>query len=245
MLLSILDAANVYNCGEANDIENSLEECNPGFGGLDCHEVLNACLAKDPCLNDGVCRPGVNSSQHRCECPLGFTGDNCEYHKQLEFSAHFNGDSYLEVNRAVVIPTLDAANISLAISITTNQPNGLLLWFGQSKGELFTGQDFLALAIVDGFVEYSFRLNSEEGLIRNTERRVDDNNHHVIIVYREGSMAKLEIDSSTQYGESRPTTKKTSFLPGNVFLGKIDKKLMLNIFNLICALFCRRCSGHE
>lgn len=93
------------------------------------------------------------------------------------------------------------------------------MWYGQNKGEPYVGQDFVALAIIDGYLEYSFRLNSEESVVRSTIARVDNNERHVAILKRNGNQAILELDGMSVYGESRPTDKKESYIPGNVFIG--------------------------
>lgn len=85
----------------------------------------------------------------------------------------------------------------------------------------------MALAIVEGFLEYAFRLNSEEKVIRNIYSRVDDGVRHVAILKRNGNQASLELDGLSLHEESRPTDKMESFMPGNTFIGK-------NIGRLFC-----------
>lgn len=85
-------------------------------------------------------------------------------------------------------------------------------------GEAYANQDFLALAIVDGYLEFSFRLNSEEEVIRSTSR-VDDGKRHIVIIKRSGNQASLDLDNFTLHGESRPTERQISHLPGNIFVG--------------------------
>lgn len=111
-------------------------------------------------------------------------------------------------------------DVLIAVLFSTTHPNGLLVWYGQNKNEQYNGQDFIALAIVDGFLEYSFRLNSEEAMIKNIYSKVDDGTRHVAIIKRQGNHAGLELDGLSLYGESRPTTKKESYLPGHLFIGK-------------------------
>lgn len=225
MLHNILDAANLHNCGESNEIfeKNNEDEfvldCKPGYGGVKCDNITNICLAQDPCFHDAACRI-LDDTKYKCDCPLGFIGNLCQYSVALGFTANFNGDGYLELNREIISPDLDANYISFGIQLTTNHSNGLLFWFGQPKGEPFTGQDYLAGAIVDGYVEFAFRLNSEEAIVRNLQARVDNNERHTIYFIRDGFKSQLEVDSFKEHGESRPTEKQASHLPGNVFLGK-------------------------
>lgn len=136
----------------------------------------------------------------------------------IEINSHYKGNSFIEVNRSTIAKSSAEKDILIAVLFSTKNPNGLLVWYGQNKGEAYHGQDFVALALVDGFLEYSFRLNSEESLVKSSNR-VDDNNRHVAILKRNGNQATLEVDGLTVYGESRPTDKKESFIPGHVFIG--------------------------
>lgn len=104
---------------------------------------------------------------------------------------------------------------------STHEPNGLLAWYGQRKGEAYNGQDFIALAVVDGFLEFSFRLDGEESFIR-TNSRVDDGDRHVTVITRNGNRATLELDNFSVHGESGLASREYSYLPGNLFIGKFN-----------------------
>lgn len=49
------------------------------FSGQDCEIAPNLCQQLVPCQNGGTCRG--NTTQYECDCPLGFTGTNCEQRK--------------------------------------------------------------------------------------------------------------------------------------------------------------------
>lgn len=240
MIRDILDAANIQNCGESNEIledgTSRSTDCRPGYTGDNCDVIENSCIAKDPCDNDGVCHP--NGTEYTCDCPIGYSGDICENRALLTISGHFKGNGYIELNRSSVAKSASQKDILIAVLFSTSHPNGLLVWYGQNKQEPYNGQDFIALAIVDGFVEYSFRLNSEEALIRNVQSRVDDGHRRVAIIKRTGNQASLELEGLTSYGESRPTNKNNSYLPGHVFIGKAtifnySFLLSINVLNIM------------
>lgn len=109
----------------------------------------------------------------------------------------------------------------MAILFSTHEPNGLLAWYGQSKGEAYNGQDFIALAVVDGFLEFSFRLDGEESLVK-TNARVDDGKRHVTVITRNANRAALELDNLTVHGETGPVNREFSYLPGNLFIGTFN-----------------------
>lgn len=103
---------------------------------------------------------------------------------------------------------------------STKSPNGLILWYGQPKGHAYNGEDFISLAVVEGLLEFAYRLDGEESFTRNINTRVDNGTRHVAIIKRNGNQMSLELDHFTQYGETRPAGRTEMFLPGHVFLGK-------------------------
>lgn len=235
MIRDILDAANVQNCGESNAIVDDTDEnngvCRPGYTGANCREISDICIAQDPCDHNGICRP--NGSDFTCDCPIGYTGSVCQHSAIIKMSGHFKGNGYIELNRTTIGKKESEKEILIAVMFSTTHPNGLLIWYGQNKDEVYNGQDFIALAIVDGYIEFAFRLNSEESVIKSIQARVDDGQRHVAIMKRAGSQASLELDNLTTYGESRPTKKKESYLPGNVFIGKIPKiQYNINLYKI-------------
>jgi Laminin G domain len=138
----------------------------------------------------------------------------------LETSCAFRGNGYLELDHNTISNSSSQLSSGVAVLFSTRQPNGLLLWYGQNKGQAFNGDDFLALAVVDGILEFAFRLDGEESFVRHHGIRVDTNQRHVAIIKRRENQASLELDGLTEYGETRPTGKKEIILPGNIFLGK-------------------------
>lgn len=125
----------------------------------------------------------------------------------------------MELDRNTISNSSEQLTSGVAVMFSTKNPDGLLLWYGQSKGHVYKGEDYMALAIVDGWLEFSLRLNSEESVIKHTGMRVDTNVNHVAVMKRTGNQASLELDGLTEYGETRPTDQKKMNLPGHIFLG--------------------------
>ncbi|KRF94155.1 uncharacterized protein Dmoj_GI15893, isoform H [Drosophila mojavensis] len=229
LLAAIKDAANLQNCGELNEIgsndfdgELPAVPVAPTSNSRVAEEqqpyAMSPC-ANEPCENGGTCQEV--EQQAICACSLGYSGKHCEEHIQVSFNASFRGNGYLEVDRSQFSSEIDQQYTSAVVVFSTSKPNGLLLWWGQKSGEEFTGQDFIALAVVDGFVEYALRLDGEEVVIRNGDTPVDDGQRHIVLVKRADNTAILEVDRISDSGETRPTSKKEMHLPGNVFIGGI------------------------
>lgn len=203
--------------------------CQPGFSGANCEEVIDSCLAHDPCENQGICENKGNSFV--CNCPIHFTGDTCQYRMPIDFSSHYKGNGFIELNSSAIVKSSRESEILLAFLFTTTAPNGLLAWYGQNKGEPYNGQDFIALAVVDGFLEFAMRLDGEETVVKNINTPVNDGHHHTAALIRSGNHATLELDNFSVYGETRETGQTISFLPGNIFIGMIKSFFDLNCFN--------------
>ncbi|XP_055844274.1 basement membrane-specific heparan sulfate proteoglycan core protein isoform X29 [Episyrphus balteatus] len=212
LIAEIKDAANIQNCGEINEVEP------PSGSGYEADELEddNSCR-RDPCENGGTCISEDGKVQ--CNCPLGFSGKNCENHVEIGYNANFRGNGYLELDRNIFGQEIEHQTSFVAIVFSTMEPNGLLLWWGQKKGEEYNNQDFMALAVVDGIMEFSFRLDGEESTIRSTFTKVDDGKRHIVILKRDENQASLELNHIVQVGESRPTGKNVMSLPGNLFIG--------------------------
>ncbi|XP_070067065.1 basement membrane-specific heparan sulfate proteoglycan core protein isoform X29 [Drosophila virilis] len=233
LLTGIKDAANVQNCNELNEIggdsDTDGEQLSMGgpagsVGGSSHEEeqqpyVAASPCANEPCENGGTCTE--MEQQAICACAVGYSGKHCEEHIQVSFNASFRGNGYLELDRNQFSSQVDQQYTSAVVVFSTSKPNGLLLWWGQNAGEEFTGQDFIALAVVDGFVEYALRLDGEEVVIRNVDTPVDDGQRHIVLVKRADNTAILEVDRISDSGETRPTSKKEMHLPGNVYIGGI------------------------
>ncbi|XP_018799858.1 PREDICTED: basement membrane-specific heparan sulfate proteoglycan core protein isoform X7 [Bactrocera latifrons] len=231
LIADVIDAANIQNCGEINEIdqnesfdnfEQDATKLQPAKGteskapSEKVDQLVDAC-ASDPCENGGSC--SVHDTEAVCSCPVGFAGMHCEEHISLVYDANFHGNGYLEINRDQFNSDVEQKYSFAAMVFSTTDPNGLLLWWGQKKDEEYTGQDFMALAIVDGTVEFSFRLNGEETVIRNPDKRIDDGGRHIVLIKRTDNTAVLELDHLLDAGETRPTGKDQMNLPGHVFIG--------------------------
>ncbi|XP_065366162.1 basement membrane-specific heparan sulfate proteoglycan core protein isoform X5 [Calliphora vicina] len=217
LIADISDAANIQNCGEINEIDqNETFAHEVQLNNEDDLAALDAC-ASDPCENGGSC--ALVDDMAVCSCLVGFAGPHCQDHITLQFDANFHGNGYLELNRSQFDENVDQKYSFAAMVFSTSDPNGLLLWWGQQKGEAYNGQDFMALAIVDGIVEFAFRLNGEEAVLRNPDKRVDDGTRHIVLIKRTDNTAILELDHVLYADETRPTGKNTMTLPGHVFIG--------------------------
>ena len=227
MVAGLKDSANLRNFQERPAKENLLDsvvdkdydDCPLGYGGDSCKDVVDLCLATDPCMNGGTCRLVNGGEDTACDCNLGYTGDSCQLTATLLYTAQFKGDGYLELDRSFLSNSSHQNNTEIAMSFSTLQPNGLLLWYGPEKGKAFEGQDFMSVSIRDGHVEFAYRLDGEEEVISQDDVPVDNGGTHIVIIKKNLNMGSLEVDHFTEYGEARPGPRLTSFFPGSIFIG--------------------------
>lgn len=85
--LCSLAGANSYTCQcqfgwLGNQCTESQYDCPQGYqitiqpdGTSTC--IPNQCTALSPCLNNGVCMLSPSSLGYTCDCPVGYTGSNC------------------------------------------------------------------------------------------------------------------------------------------------------------------------
>jgi hypothetical protein len=137
----------------------------------------------------------------------------------MKTTCQYSGNSYLELDRSALSNQTVLDESGVAILFSTSSPNGLLFWHGQQKGVNFNDQDFMAIGLNDGFLEFSSRLNGEESLIKYDSHRVDDGSRHVVSVDRHRNQMKISVDLLAKYGEIRPTGIDTQTLPGSIFVG--------------------------
>lgn len=208
--------------------------CRPGYGGRGCSTIIDVCIANEPCENGGICSSRAGGKKYVCDCTLGYTGENCQYSVNLQQTASFKGNGYLELDRDAIANSSHQLTGGLAVLFSTKQPNGLIIWYGQNRSNAFSDDDFLALAVTDGILELRCRLNGEEAHIQHMGIRVDTNQRHIAIIKRRENQFSLELDGLNEYGEIRPTERKEMILPGHVLLGEIE--LILNVQDQLVTL---------
>lgn len=224
MVAGLKDSANLRNFQEGQTGEKYLdnevdEECPIGYGGKYCKEVIDLCLAVQPCMNGGTCRLINGGTDTKCDCPLGHSGDSCQLTSKIVYTAQFKGDGYLELARNILANSSYQNSTEIAIMFSTLQPNGLLLWYGPENGQAFVGQDFLSVSVRDGHVEFAYRVDGEEKVISQEEVPVDNGGTHILIIKKNFNMGSLEVDHFTEHGEARPGPRVISYLPGSIYIG--------------------------
>lgn len=175
------------------------------------------CSSPNPCQNNGICES--KDDEYTCKCPIHYTGPQCDHFTPFVYFSNYKGDSYIEFNSASVVGAPFQSIISFGMVFRTSEPNGLLIWYGQNFEEPYDGQDFMALGVVDGYLEFSLQLDGQEMTIKS-EHRVDDGKLQQVAIKREGKDATLQVGWSNIRSRAIESLRNFSYLPGNIFIGK-------------------------
>ncbi|XP_071052422.1 basement membrane-specific heparan sulfate proteoglycan core protein isoform X15 [Onthophagus taurus] len=191
--------------------------CVNGYSGITCEQAPNQCDQLRPCQNGGTCRG--STEDYECTCPIGFYGINCEQHQEIRSEAQFDGNGYLEFDRSFLPHDKDDEDELIAVQFMTNYSNGVIFWHGQTPNEDGHGKDFIGLAIVDGYLEYSYDLGSGPVTIANKQIRVDDERLHTVFLKRHGVSGSIEIDHAYMERGTAPGMDTEMSCLGNIYLG--------------------------
>ncbi|GIY77898.1 hypothetical protein CEXT_30771, partial [Caerostris extrusa] len=172
----------------------------------------------NPCHNGGMCLPQLNN--FHCKCPVAYTGLWCEKYIEnvsIDEPILFDGKTFLKFPNKIITTTVQPGDSKakdsytdghnrMEITFRTEASEGLLLW---SHEDLPTVGDFLALAIVDTFLEVSFNsAGSREPLTIRYNNPVNDGRWHRVVVDRNNRHGMLQVDDDTpSVVTSTPETK--------------------------------------
>nr|QBP17600.1 heparan sulfate proteoglycan [Recilia dorsalis] len=235
LIRSVVDSANIDQCASSigdpcqlwpcqnNGVCYALPDgksyqcsCPAGYTGENCETEQDMCAVLQPCQNGGSC-VGTTSS-YKCNCPKGYTGPTCTERTEFRTEVQFNGDGYVELSKELLPHTNPDEAEKIHIEFSTSQPNGLLLWHGQTPDMDGTGQDYLSVAVVDGHLQLSYELGSKPAVIRSSQR-VDDGQRHAVVIKRQGKDGSLELDrESLEFGESGGLLTQLNTV-GNIYIG--------------------------
>ncbi|XP_041875961.1 agrin-like [Corvus kubaryi] len=130
----------------------------------------------------------------------------------------FDGRTYLEYHNAVTKSEKALQSNHFELSIKTEATQGLLLWSGKGLEK----SDYIALAIVDGFVQLSYDLGSKPVTLRSTVPVNTNQWIHIKAsrVQREGS---LQVGNEAPIAGSSPLGATQLDTDGALWLGGLDK----------------------
>ncbi|KAK3917428.1 Pikachurin [Frankliniella fusca] len=192
------------------------EDAMQGFDVEECGAGADRCSSA-PCLHGGTCVSEAAAGPAVCLCPLGWAGERCDSRVDLDVLVpSFNGSSYLRY------PGLGDAALSwldLQLTLKPAAPSGVVLYNGARAAAVpGAGGDFVALALVDGHLEFSFDLGSGTAVVRSA-RPVSLGEWHEVRVSRTGRLAVLQVDDEAGAEVVAPGAFLQLSLPLSLYLG--------------------------
>ncbi|CAM9797951.1 unnamed protein product, partial [Bubo scandiacus] len=197
------------------------------FGDMDlqAHGVTSCPTCQDrPCQNGGVCQD-AESGTYICRCPHGFTGSNCEYSQALHChpGEAVSVPSFGEAGAFVSYPPLTNVHHELRVEaeFLPLAPDGLLLF---SAGKAAPVEDFVALAMAGGHLEFRYELGSGPAVLRSTEPVTLGHWHRVTAerVHKDGT---LWVDDTPPVKRSSPGKSQGLNLRSPLYLGGTEPPL--------------------
>ncbi|XP_033631597.1 protocadherin Fat 1-like isoform X4 [Asterias rubens] len=121
----------------------------------------------------------------------------------------FNGNSFVQYD----LLDISSLSVRVAVAVHTTEANGVIMY-----GE---GDDYSALEVSDGYVQYTFDCGSGPANIRLTTKRVDDGDWHEVSVSHQGNVATVTLDRSSSATGSAAGDKRALNLNKMVFGARV------------------------
>ncbi|XP_068168050.1 pikachurin isoform X2 [Antennarius striatus] len=182
-----------FGCVQSLTINNKVADLRPwplgkALSGADIGECSDSVCDLVSCANGGVCF--INRADgYICLCPLGFRGELCEESFSLS-SPLFNETVF----SYAVIPWPQSSQSYLSfmefeLTFLPLTPDGTLLYSDDADSG-----DFLAINLVDRYVEFRFDCGSGGATIRS-EEQISLDTWHELKVSRTAKSGILQVDS--------------------------------------------------
>lgn len=188
-------------------------------------------ILSEPCKNGGHCQPAGQS--FRCCCALGYAGDSCLQRENLNeegpeteaFSVAFAGDGFAAFDSKLLPHEAVDEHEVIRISFSTTGSEGLLFYHGVKQGQDPFGRDYLVLAVVDGFLEFSWELGSGPAQVKSA-LPVNDGHAHRVVLLRKGLVGSMQLDDfSPRAGQSAGSLTMLN-VEGDIYVGGVPEAAM-------------------
>ncbi|XP_036959999.1 basement membrane-specific heparan sulfate proteoglycan core protein isoform X7 [Acanthopagrus latus] len=185
------------NGGACEDSDASLYKCScpRGFTGSNCQHHSSLHCHSEACGPDATCINRPNGLGYDCRCHLGKFGNKC-MDGELVTTPLFDGDeSY------IAYPPLTNIHDDLRVEVEFKplERDGLMFFCGGKKMKV---EDFVAISMVEGVVEFRYELGTGQAILRSPEP-VTLGQWHRVVAERNKRAGHLRVDQG-------PVERKTS-----------------------------------
>uniref|UniRef100_A0A673C7V2 Heparan sulfate proteoglycan 2 n=1 Tax=Sphaeramia orbicularis TaxID=375764 RepID=A0A673C7V2_9TELE len=185
------------NGGRCEDSDASLYKCScpKGFTGSNCQHHSSLHCHSEACGPDATCINRPNGLGYDCRCHLGKFGNKC-MEGELVTTPLFDGEeSY------IAYPPLTNIHDDLRVELEfkPQERDGVMFFCGGKKMKV---EDFVAISMVDGHVEFRYELGTGQAILMSPEP-VSLGQWHRVVAERNKRAGHLRVDQG-------PVERKTS-----------------------------------
>nr|CAE51322.1 basement membrane-specific heparan sulfate proteoglycan core protein precursor [Gallus gallus] len=207
------------NGGICEDAESStyICRCPQGFTGSNCEYSQALHCHPEACGPDATCISRPDGQGYSCRCHLGKMGERCTEGEAVSVP------SFDEAGAFISYPPLTNVHHELRVEaeFLPRAPDGLLLF---SAGKASPVEDFVALAMVSGHLEFHYELGSGTAVLRSVEPVALGRWHRVTAerVHKDGTMT---VDGGALVQRSSPGKSQGLNLRSPLYLGGVEPPL--------------------
>ncbi|XP_061114862.1 basement membrane-specific heparan sulfate proteoglycan core protein-like isoform X3 [Conger conger] len=203
------------NGGRCQDSDTSIYKCScaRGYTGSNCEHHSSLHCHSEACGADATCINRPSGLGYDCRCHLGKSGDKC-MQGILVTTPHFDGeDSY------IAYPPLTNIHNDLRVEIEFKplDPDGLMFFSGGKKMKV---EDFVAVSMVDGHVEFRYELGTGMAVLRSWEP-VTLRQWHRVVAERLNKDGSLKVDQAQEVRRSSPGKAQGLNIHTPMYLGGV------------------------
>ncbi|XP_016158848.1 PREDICTED: basement membrane-specific heparan sulfate proteoglycan core protein [Ficedula albicollis] len=191
--------------------------CPHGFTGSNCEYSQALHCHPEACGPDATCVNRPDGQGYTCRCHLGKTGERCTEGEVVHVP------SFDEEGAFISYPPLTNVHheLRLEVEFLPLAPDGLLLF---SAGKAAPVEDFVALAMIGGHLEFRYELGSGLAVLRSAEPVALGQWHWVTAerVHKDGT---LVVDDATPVKRSSPGKSQGLNLRSPLYLGGTEPPL--------------------
>ncbi|KAM9217540.1 LOW QUALITY PROTEIN: basement membrane-specific heparan sulfate proteoglycan core protein [Leptosomus discolor] len=207
------------NGGVCQDAESGtyICRCPHGFTGSNCEYSQALHCHPEACGADATCINRPDGQGYSCRCHLGKAGERCTEGEAVSVP------SFGEAGAFVSYPPLTNVHHELRVEaeFLPLAPDGLLLF---SAGKAAPVEDFVALALVGGHLEFRYELGSGQAVLRSAEP-VTLGHWHRVMAERLHKDGTLVVDDAAPVKRSSPGKSQGLNLRTPLYLGGTEPPL--------------------
>ncbi|XP_057175223.1 basement membrane-specific heparan sulfate proteoglycan core protein isoform X6 [Triplophysa rosa] len=188
-------------------------KCQRGYTGSNCQHHSSLHCHTEACGPDATCINRPNGSGYDCRCHLGKSGDKCMAGTLVTTPLFDGEDSY------IAYPPLTNIHNDLRIEMVFKplDPDGLMFFSGGKKMKV---EDFVAVSMVNGHVEFRYELGTGQAILRSQEP-LSLRQWHRVVAERLDKDGSLKVDNAREITRSSPGKAQGLNIHTPMYLGGV------------------------